>query len=99
MTMNEPTEDGNCTETLQELYQFLDGELTDESREHIRRHLDDCSPCLSAFDFQAELRLVIRNRCCDEVPPSLRDRIANAIQHEADAPAWPPTGGPTGPSL
>lgn len=97
--MNQSIEDGNCSETLQELYQFLDGELTDESREHIRRHLDDCSPCLSAFDFHAELRIVIRNRCCDQVPPSLRDRIATAIEQEADGSPSPPTGSPAGPSL
>ncbi|MCB0976852.1 MAG: mycothiol system anti-sigma-R factor [Acidimicrobiales bacterium] len=92
--MSEPIED--CNETLRELYSFLDGELTDDSREHIRRHLDDCSPCLAAFDFQAELRLVIRNRCCDEVPSSLRDRIAAAIEAEG---ATPPSGSGAGPSL
>lgn len=87
----------DCNETLQELYQFLDGELTDGSREHIRRHLDDCSPCLAAFDFQAELRMVVRNRCCDQVPTSLRDRIAQAI--EAEGQATPPTGSAAGPPL
>lgn len=72
-----------CNDTLRELYQFLDGELTESDRVHIKRHLDDCSPCLAAFDFEAELRLVVRNRCVDTVPDSLRDRIARAIQ-EAD---------------
>lgn len=72
----------DCNETLQELYQFLDGALTDEDRDNIRQHLDDCSPCLEAFDFEAELRLVIRNRCVDEVPESLRERIARVIEAE-----------------
>jgi mycothiol system anti-sigma-R factor len=69
-----------CNETLRELYQFLDGELTDADREHIQKHLDDCSPCLAAFDFEAELRQVVRNRCVDAVPESLRARIARAIE-------------------
>lgn len=68
-----------CNETLRELYQFLDGELTEADRQHIQQHLDDCSPCLAAFDFEAELRLVVRNRCTDTVPDSLRERIARAI--------------------
>ena len=68
-----------CNETLRELYQFLDGEITDEDRTHIQQHLDDCSPCLAAFDFEAELRQVVRNRCVDTVPESLRARIAQAI--------------------
>lgn len=93
--MNEPIED--CNDTLRDLYGFLDGELTDESRAHIAKHLDDCSPCLAAFDFQAELRMVVRNRCSDSVPESLRDRVAAAI--EAEGAAGPPTGSAAGPSL
>ena len=72
----------DCNETLRELYGFLDGQLSDDDREHIRHHLDDCSPCLEAFDFEAELRLVIRNRCTDHAPESLRERIARAIDAE-----------------
>jgi mycothiol system anti-sigma-R factor len=73
----------DCNETLRELYLFLDGELTDSDRVHIQQHLDDCSPCLEAFDFEAELRLVVRNRCVDQVPESLRVRIARAIEESA----------------
>lgn len=73
----------DCNETLRELYQFLDGALTDNDRHQIQRHLDDCSPCLEAFDFEAELRLVVRSRCVDEVPESLRERIARVLEAEA----------------
>lgn len=73
----------DCRETLQELYGYLDGELTEEGRDHIRSHLDDCSPCLAAFDFQAELRMVVRNRCVDRVPDALRERIARALEAES----------------
>lgn len=72
----------DCNETLRELYEYLDGELTEADRTHIQHHLDDCSPCLAAYDFEAELRLVVRNRCTDQVPDSLRDRIAQAIDAE-----------------
>lgn len=72
----------DCNETLKELYGFLDGQLSDDDREHIRHHLDDCSPCLEAFDFEAELRFVIRHRCIDQAPESLRERIARAIEAE-----------------
>ena len=72
----------DCNETLRELYLFLDGQLTDEDRVHIQQHLDDCSPCLEAFDFEAELRLVIKSRCVDQVPEPLRARIAKALERE-----------------
>ena len=80
----------DCNETLRELYQYLDGELTDEDKRHIQGHLDDCSPCLEAFDFEAELRMVVRSRCTDQVPESLRDRIARVLESEGCQPA--PTG-------
>ena len=41
----------DCNETLRELYQFIDGELDEAARKHIQGHLDDCSPCLAAYDF------------------------------------------------
>jgi mycothiol system anti-sigma-R factor len=81
-----PSEDDwsglDCVETVHRLYHYLDGELTDDRRADISRHLDDCFPCLHAFDFEAELRKLIANRCKDRVPDHLRERIAAAIDHE-----------------
>lgn len=73
----------DCNQTLREIYQFLDGELTEDDRDNIAQHLHDCSPCLEAYDFEAELKAVVRNRCTDRVPESLRTRIAQAIEAEA----------------
>jgi len=72
-------ETGDCSEALHELYTFLDGELTIERRTHISRHLDDCHGCLEAFDFEAELRIVVSQKCRDEVPETLRLRVAEAL--------------------
>ena len=77
---HEPNESrAACEEVLAELYSYLDGELTDAKRVSIGEHLDECSPCLEAFDFEAELRIVIRSRCRDEVPEALRRRIADSL--------------------
>lgn len=76
---------GDCNEALHELYVFIDGELTDDRRERIRHHLDDCNPCLEAFDFEAELRTVIAQRCREEVPEALRERIADALRSSEQA--------------
>jgi mycothiol system anti-sigma-R factor len=75
----------DCQDSLHELYTFLDGELTDDKRFTIHSHLEDCSPCLEAFDFEAELRTVIARRCHDEVPESLRRRIADSLGLAGDA--------------
>jgi mycothiol system anti-sigma-R factor len=72
----------DCNETIERLYFFLDGELTEERRSEIRIHLDECAPCLEAFDFEAELRHVIASHCKDHVPESLRQRVLDAILEE-----------------
>jgi mycothiol system anti-sigma-R factor len=69
----------DCNDALHELYEFLDGELTEERRAHIEAHITNCSPCLEAFDFQAEIRQVIAHKCRDEAPPELMARIAAAL--------------------
>ena len=72
----------DCEQALRTLYSFLDGELTDERRAAIQRHLSECSPCLEAFDFEAELKIAIARSCRDQVPEGLRQRIADVI-HQA----------------
>jgi mycothiol system anti-sigma-R factor len=72
----------DCNETVHRLYHFLDGELTPDRRVEIADHLDKCAPCLEAYDFEAEVRRLISDRCKDHVPDHLRERIARAIEHE-----------------
>ena len=74
----------DCAESLKELYSFLDGELTIERRGHIQHHLDDCLQCYEAFDFEAELRIIISKRCKEEVPEDLRGRVADALRQLAE---------------
>jgi len=69
----------DCNDALHELYEFLDGELTEERRANITHHLTDCSPCLETFDFQQELKMVISSKCRDEVPEALKAKIAEAL--------------------
>jgi len=72
---------GDCSETLHELYHFLDGELTDEKRVQITEHLEGCPPCFEAFDFEAEIKQYVAQKCRDRMPDDLRARIAEAIGH------------------
>ncbi|HZI37792.1 MAG TPA: mycothiol system anti-sigma-R factor, partial [Acidimicrobiia bacterium] len=61
----------------------LDNELDEASAADVQRHLDECLPCLEAFDFEAELRQVIAMKCRDQVPESLRQRVAEALNIES----------------
>jgi mycothiol system anti-sigma-R factor len=71
-----------CDETIERLYFYLDGELTEQRRVEIARHLDMCGPCVGAYGFETELRRVVANRCKDHVPDALIVRIAEAIRSE-----------------
>jgi mycothiol system anti-sigma-R factor len=73
-----------CEQALQALYHFLDGELTDDRRAVIASHLDCCTTCLGAYDFEVELRQVIVSRIQDRVPDQLRLRIAQLIESDDD---------------
>lgn len=74
----------DCNETLQELYAYLDGELAPEHRADVQHHLDGCMDCLQAYDFHAELRVVIAQKCQhEELPPGLLDRIKSCFGDDA----------------
>jgi mycothiol system anti-sigma-R factor len=75
-------DDAGCGETIERLYQYLDGELTDERRAQIQVHLEECSPCFQAVGFERDLRVVIANKCRDRVPDELLERIRGALLEE-----------------
>ena len=86
----------NCTEAVHVLYHFLDGELTPERKLLIEYHLDACQHCLEAFEFELELRVLIKERCREHVPDDLILRVKDLLASEAAAGTKP--GGPTFPS-
>lgn len=83
----------DCRDAIEELYTFLDGELTDERRVAIRGHLDDCHSCLEAFDFEAELRSVVAHHCRETVPEALKVRIAGLIEGSDPSTSDPSASG------
>lgn len=90
MDSNDEESGVDCVEVVKEIYTFLDGELTEARRTRIEFHLRGCSPCLEAFDFEAELRQLISKRCRDEVPETLRLRVLAALEQEAFGPSGAP---------
>ncbi len=92
---SEPAIETNCTEAVHVLYHFLDGELTPERKLLIEYHLDACHHCLEAFEFELELRELIKERCREHVPDELRHRIKLLLASEAATGTK--AGGPTFP--
>jgi mycothiol system anti-sigma-R factor len=76
----------DCKDALHQLYEFLDGELTAAKKAAIQHHLDTCQPCAEPYDFEAELRLIVRKKCVDAVPETLVAKVKAAIEGERLSP-------------
>ena len=83
-----PSVDRGCLDAVRRLYTYLDGELDEARRSALKRHLDECMPCLQAFDFEAELRMLIARKCREQVPVTLWTRISEVARQEVGTSAW-----------
>jgi mycothiol system anti-sigma-R factor len=75
-----------CQEVVALLWEYLDGELNDSTRERMREHLNQCDHCRDHFTFEgAFLRHVAR--ALDEPldTAGLRKRILAALRDEGHA--------------
>lgn len=66
----------HCGEVLQRVYELLDGEMNPSDVQRLRRHIDDCEPCLAEYNLDVVLKALLRRSCiCEEAPLELRRRI------------------------
>jgi mycothiol system anti-sigma-R factor len=77
MADDEPVD---CGSVIEELYTFLDGELSDGRRVQIERHYSGCTDCHEIVEFHASLKMTISSKCQDAVPDALRQRIRDALR-------------------
>ena len=70
----------DCSDVIEAVYLYLDGELATESLDHIRSHLDDCSPCLREYGIEREVKVLIARSCAEVAPNSLRDSVVERIR-------------------
>ena len=69
-----------CSEVLNRLEAYLDGELPDADLGELREHLAECYPCTDRASFEEQLRAIVRRECTDQAPPRLIERIEHALQ-------------------
>ncbi len=70
-----------CSEVIRVLWDYLDGELTAERAEEIRRHLEVCAGCRAVTQFEEEFLRAVR-RLLDVPPPGgeLRARVVATLR-------------------
>jgi len=74
---------GDCDELLDQLEHLLHGELDATRQAELHAHLDDCPPCFEQADFQAQLKRLIADRCTEQPPSALADRISSMLRDDA----------------
>ena len=70
----------DCSEVLDLVYGFLDGELDDADRAKIAQHLDECGPCLRQYGLEKAVKALVHRSCvCEHAPELLRVQIVARI--------------------
>ena len=70
-----------CEQALRDIERFLDGEMDPSGAREVDSHLHGCTPCMQRADFKRHVKELIASRCgCDEVPQSLRLRVAASLE-------------------
>ena len=70
-----------CSDVLEAVSAYLDGETSPEDRDAIAQHLVECWPCLHEVDMYREVKLLIARACGgDRVPDEVRARVVHRIR-------------------
>lgn len=71
-----------CPGYVENLYAYIDGELSDEQCIELKEHLLDCPPCLTEYERDMLLKKLVKRACaCEPAPASLRTTILTRISY------------------
>jgi mycothiol system anti-sigma-R factor len=66
----------NCEECEQFLQPYLDRQLTEAEVLEAESHLDECSYCRRAYQFEEQLRMYVRRAASEPMPLHLKQKLA-----------------------
>jgi mycothiol system anti-sigma-R factor len=70
-----------CSEVLERVYTYLDGEMDQVSYAEIKIHLDECGPCLREYGLEEAVKRLVHKYCGHEqVPADLRAKVLTRIE-------------------
>ncbi len=71
----------DCSEVLAEVWLLLDHECGPERDAQLRRHLDECGPCLARYGLDEKLKTLLARTCGgDKAPVELHQRLRDQIR-------------------
>ena len=79
MSCGDPHET-DCSEVLDRVYEYLDGEALELDCAKIKQHLIECGPCLQQYHLAEAVKALVRRSCRYEIAPDeLRLKILTRI--------------------
>ena len=70
-----------CSEVLERLYTYLDGEIEGQGYAQIREHLDECGPCLREYGLEEAVKRLVHKTCgAEPAPRELRVKVMTRIR-------------------
>lgn len=73
----------SCSEVLERLFEYLDGELEATTASQVREHLEKCRRCYPRLEFErAFMEALNRARAGEEPPRDLRNRVVDVLREE-----------------
>lgn len=86
-----------CDHVIAQLWEYIDGELTEDQAAQVQAHLESCNRCFPQYDFQRAYRIFLRRTAQQPIPPGLRRRVFETILAEeagsGESVELPPDGG------
>jgi len=77
-----PTDDSDCLEAMDHLYEYLNGELEDKATlQKIEHHLNHCKSCYTRSEMEREINKRLKETNKDEIPDSLKNRLQDLIKN------------------
>ena len=72
-----------CHHATEQIYFYIDGEMSYVRRLRIRWHLRRCGHCCGAFDFEERVKEMVRTKSQTEPSAELIQRLRTLIREEA----------------
>lgn len=70
----------SCTDAVKQLWDYLDGTITESDRHAIEEHLDVCKRCCGEVEFADELRKFLEEQRSDDLPPDTKQRLTAFLE-------------------
>ena len=75
-----------CKECLDLLYDYLEGDLAQETTKSLEEHFQDCPPCISFLNTYKSTTKICRNTLNQvEIPEAIRETLLKVLKdHKVD---------------